>query len=114
LGPLLNQGKNGFSLPGKRQRKSTVGALEIIDSLFRGNNRYKGSLLEGKESKASKGWIPSFERMTTKRRTVRFRKSKLMKFLSAEEALIIAAGSIWCYNFYMGFRSRAEDSLYNR
>jgi hypothetical protein len=28
-----------------------------------------------------------------------------------EAALIVAAGSIQCYNFYIGFRSRAEDSF---
>jgi hypothetical protein len=55
--------------------KSTVGALE-------GMTNARGGLLEGKESKASKGWILSFMRMTTRRRAVRFRKSKLMKFLS--------------------------------
>lgn len=32
-----------------------------------------------------------------------------MKLLSTEEALIVAAGPIQCYNFYVGFRSWAED-----
>jgi hypothetical protein len=54
LGPLLNQGKNGFSLPGKRQRKSTVGALEIIDSLFRGITDTRGVSLKVKRAKQVK------------------------------------------------------------
>lgn len=29
-------------------------------------------------------------------------------------ALIVAADSIQCYNFYIAFRSRAEDSFINR
>jgi hypothetical protein len=40
-----------------------------------------GGLLEDKESKASKGWT-LFRENDDEERAVRFRKSKLMKFLS--------------------------------